>query len=113
LLRDAFESGEPWDFMAVLSVLEDPRHKSLLVEIDEREQSLAPHATVAPAARLQDTIQQLRGRRNERDQRAMVAVLEQRKLGIQQETELLAHLFEQERSRRGLVTPTDGRQPRP
>jgi len=113
LLRDAFESGEPWDFTAVLSALENPRHQALLVEIDEGEQLRAPHATVAPAARLQDAVQQLHGRRNERDQRAMVAVLEQRKLGIQQETELLAHLFEQERSRRGLVTPTDGRQPRP
>lgn len=108
LVRDAYESGEPWDFNAVLSVLEEPRHKALMVEIDERERQLAPVAMQPPAARMQEAVRTLHDRRVDRDQRAIVSILEKGNLDLQQQKDLLEHAFEQARNRRGLKTPTDG-----
>mgnify|MGYP003349490004 CR=1 FL=1 len=47
-------------------------------------------------------------RRVERDQRAIVSILEKGNLDLQQQKDLLQHAFEQARNRRGLKTPTDG-----
>ena len=100
--------GEPVEFNRILTELDDPQLKNLLVSLDEQATEKEKHVQEDAAARLSWLIDHLRGRREADQGRAKQAALEQRNLGEDEELDLLQQLVEQERKRQGIPAPTDG-----
>ncbi|MCA9120947.1 MAG: DNA primase [Planctomycetaceae bacterium] len=100
--------GEPVEFNRVLTELDDPQLKNLLVSLDEQAIEKEKHVQEDAASRLRWLIEHLRGRREADQGRAKQAALEQRNLGEDEELDLLQQLVEQERKRQGIPAPTDG-----
>lgn len=107
-LRFLFEQGEPLEFNHVLTELDDPRLKSLLVELDESARAKAEVATAPAEVRLTQLCGSLEARREERQRREAQAALEQGKMDYRTEIETLQKLFVMEKNRRGLTAPTEG-----
>jgi DNA primase len=101
-------SGEPLDFNRVLSELEDPRLKSLLVECDERAHDKEQHARVPAEQRLETLIEEFERGANERNQRAKLNALEQKKMDSNEENDFLRSFLAHEQQRHGISSPTDG-----
>ncbi|MEO8494950.1 MAG: DNA primase [Planctomycetota bacterium] len=100
--------GEPVEFNRILTELDDPQLKNLLVSLDEQATEKEKHVQDDAASRLKWLIEHLRGRREADQGRAKQAALEQRNLGEDEELDLLQQLVEQERKRQGIPAPTDG-----
>ena len=100
--------GEPVEFNRILTELDDPQLKNLLVSLDEQATQKEKHVQEDAASRLRWLIDHLRGRREADQGRAKQAALEQRNLGEDEELDLLQQLVEQERKRQGIPAPTDG-----
>lgn len=100
--------GEPVEFNRILTELDDPQLKNLLVSLDEQATKKEKHVQEDAASRLRWLIEHLRGRREADQGRAKQAALEQRNLGEDEELDLLQQLVEQERKRQGIPAPTDG-----
>jgi DNA primase len=102
------EKGEPVEFTRILTELEDPQLKSLLVSLDEQATEKERHAQEDASARLCRLIDHIRLRREESERQASMAALEQQHLGEQEESDLLQTLVDQQRKRQGIQAPTDG-----
>ena len=102
------ERGEPVEFNRILTELDDPQLKSLLVSLDEQATEKEKHVQDDAASRLRGLIEHLRGRREADQGRAKQAALDQQDLGEDEELDLLQQLVEQERKRQGIPAPTDG-----
>jgi hypothetical protein len=100
--------GEPVEFNRILTELDDPQLKNLLVSLDEQATEKEKHVQEDAASRLRWLIEHLRGRREADQGRAKQAALDQRNLGEDEELDLLQQLVEQERKRQGIPAPTDG-----
>ncbi len=100
--------GEPVEFNRILTELDDPQLKNLLVSLDEQAIEKEKHVQEDAASRLRRLIDHLHGRREADQGRAKQAALEQRNLGEDEELDLLQQLVEQERKRQGIPAPTDG-----
>jgi len=100
--------GEHVEFNRILTELDDPQLKNLLVSLDEQATEKEKHVQEDAASRLSGLIEHLRGRRQADHGRAKQAALEQRNLGEDEELDLLQQLVEQERKRQGIPAPTDG-----
>ncbi|MBI2480946.1 MAG: toprim domain-containing protein, partial [Planctomycetia bacterium] len=100
--------GEPVEFNRILTELDDPQLKNLLVSLDEQATEKEKHVQEDAASRLRWLIDHLRGRREADQGRAKQAALEQRTLGEEEQLDLLQQLVEQERKRQGIPAPTDG-----
>ncbi|MEX0818192.1 MAG: DNA primase [Pirellulaceae bacterium] len=100
--------GEPVEFNRILTELDDPQLKSLLVSLDEQAIEKEKHVQADAASRLRGLIEHLRGRREADQGRAKQAALDQRNLGEDEELDLLRQLVEQEKKRHGIPAPTDG-----
>ena len=102
------ERGEPVEFNRILTELDDPQLKSLLVSLDEQAIQKEKHVQEDAASRLKWLIAHLFGRREADQGRAKQAALEQRTLGEDEELDVLQQLVEHERKRQGIPAPTDG-----
>jgi DNA primase len=102
------DRGEIAEFLHVLDELEEPRLKSLLVELDERASSKEAHAHADAATRLRQLIENVQYRFQASSRRQQLALLEQKRLDETEELTLLHQLVEQERRRQGIPAPTDG-----
>ena len=100
--------GEPVEFARVLTELDDPRLKSLLVSLDEQAAEKEVHTQEDAATRLRRLIDHVRLRREDAEGTASLAALEQRQLGEEEGLALLRQLEAQQRKRQGLSAPTDG-----
>ena len=111
--RQLAELGLEPEFGRVLSALEDPRLKHVLVELDERAQAKEEHASQAAPARLRHLIDDLRDRFDASQRRERLAALEQGTLTDEEEKRVLEQLFQQKLrqqriKRQGVPAPTDG-----
>ncbi|TVS15532.1 MAG: DNA primase [Planctomycetaceae bacterium] len=97
------------DFGNVLTALEDPAMKNIWVEVDERAQAKAPEAQEDARQRLQGLIEDYRYFREKRSRQHMAAALQEKKLNEQEELDALQMLIAQERSRRGISGPKEGK----
>ena len=102
------KKGEPVEFTRILTELEDPQLKSLLVSLDEQATEKERHAQEDASARLGRLIDHIRLRRERTERQASMVALEQQRLGEQEELDLLQQLVEQQRKRQGIQAPTDG-----
>lgn len=103
-----FQRGEVPEFSRILSELEEPQLKNLLVELDERASSKEVHAHADAATRLQRLMEDVQYRFQASDRRRQLAELEQKRFAGAEELQLLQQLVEQERKRQGIPAPTDG-----
>jgi DNA primase len=101
-------AGESLEFGRVMSELEDPRLKSLLVQLDEQAQQKEQHAQQPAQQRLEALLSDFEQGNQERGRRAQLAALEQQKLAPQEELDVLQDLIAQQRKRQGISSPTDG-----
>lgn len=102
------KKGEPVEFTRILTELEDPQLKSLLVSLDEQATEKERHAQEDASARLRRLIDHIRLRREESERQVSLAALDQQRLGEQEELDLLQSLVDQQRKRQGIEAPTDG-----
>ena len=101
------EGTEP-SFNRVLTHLERPELKSLLVDLDEQAQRKATKVTEDPEFRLKKLIDNFQQEREEDDRRKKQAVLEDRNVSEKQKLDLLHELYERKRNRLDTSAPTDG-----
>ena len=101
------EGKEP-SFNRVLTYLEQPELKSLLVDLDEQAQRKATVVAEDPELRLKHIIDNFQKKREEDDRRKKQAVLEDRNVSEQQKLDLLQELYERKRNRLDTSVPTDG-----
>ena len=103
--RKLTEANGPTDFDRVMTELEDPVIKSLLVLAQERanEKPIAD-----PQAQAQDVIDAFAQRREERERRRTTATLEDRNLDEKGENEILEQLARELEQRQGISAPKDG-----
>lgn len=102
------EAGEPLEFASVLTALDEPRLKNLLVQIDERASEKASRVAVDPAARLAGIARDFERLAGEAERREKVAALEEKQFQGIEELSVLQQLMEQERKRQGISAPTEG-----
>ena len=93
------------DFDHVLTELENPRLKHMLVQLEENARN---KAAADPRQQLRDVIDAYRRRQDKQRRRTVLAELEQRNLDEQKEIELLQQFYDQKRERQGISAPTDG-----
>jgi len=102
------EGGHSLDFHAVLSEIEDPQLKHVLVELDDLAHEKSPKAILDGPARLRSVIRQFHQRHELRDIRQTEAALEQRAFSEQEELNVLANVIAAKRRQQGISAPTDG-----
>jgi DNA primase len=93
-------------FERLLLEFDDPAVKNLLVELDEGG---AAKKVTDPEPLLEELIRSYRTRELNRQHPVTTGVLREGRLDERQETDLLLQLLEQERARRGISLPTEGR----
>ncbi|MCC9608192.1 DNA primase [Blastopirellula sp. JC732] len=101
----ACQDGSPVEFNQLLSGIESESLKGLLVELDE--QAAAKNIT-DPETLLKSFIADYQRRFEEREHRNNVAALDDKTMHGQDEMDLLQQMIERQRSRQGIVSPTDG-----
>jgi hypothetical protein len=102
------EGGFSLDFNAVLSEIEDPRLKHILVELDDRAHDKSPKAILDGPTRLRSVIRQFHQRHEQREIRQTEAALEQRAYSEQEEQSVLKQMIAAKRRQQGIIAPTEG-----
>jgi DNA primase len=102
------ESGSALEFGAVMSEIEDPALKNLLVVLDERASARQAKANLDAASRLRAVICKFNEHHELRHIRQTEAVLEQRILNDEEETTALLEIVARKKRQQGIVAPTEG-----
>ncbi|MEX2188996.1 MAG: CHC2 zinc finger domain-containing protein [Pirellulales bacterium] len=102
---ELWRRGVPPTLDRLLNEFEQPAIHNLLVELDEQG-----HARGAgdASSRLDQLLQTLCNREEQRRHREQVAALDERRLDEQEEMKSLLQMIEQKRNRQGISKPTDG-----
>ena len=95
-------------FEQLLTELEAPELKDLLVRLEDQASRKAEMASGEAENRVEGLIEHFRQRGDEMIHREHRAALEQRQLSESEELEILQDLMEKERNRQGISAPTDG-----
>jgi hypothetical protein len=106
--HQAQDEGRRADFGNVLTALEEPGLKNILVELDERAHAKAAEAQEEALVRLRGLIVHFRHELESKDRRQKLAALEAKGLSEQDELAALQLLITQERNRQGISAPMDG-----
>jgi DNA primase len=102
------EGGHSLDFHSVLSEIEDPQLKHLLVKIDDLAHEKSSKAILDPPDRLRTVIRQFHQRHELRQIRQTEAALEQRTFSEEEEQHVLKDMIAAKRRQQGIHAPTDG-----
>jgi hypothetical protein len=102
------DAGENCEFHQVMTAVEEPPLKRLLVDLDEQASVKEPWAHEDAAARLRQLLDDLRYRTEERAGRERLAAIEARRVTDEEELAILNELLDRERKRHGIPAPTDG-----
>jgi DNA primase len=94
--RHLYEQNQRLDLLRVMTEMEDPHLKSVLVELDENARAKEEKTQLPAPLRLDDLIGRLYARRDEQQRRQKEAALEQGKLSDDEELRLLLELHEQD-----------------
>ncbi|MFM7072027.1 MAG: DNA primase [Planctomycetota bacterium] len=106
--RMAREMGESADFRSVLSELDDPRLKSLLIQLDESATRKAVVASLGPDVRLNQLCERFEARREEKVLREELTEMERGTMDYASQMATLLKQFELARKRQGLTSPMEG-----
>ena len=101
------DAGITPTFDRLMLEFEEPRIKSLLVELDEQRQAKGT-ADADPKALVRELVTTFQRKEADRQRPAQLGALREGKLDDSQENELLEKILRQERSRQGISEPTDG-----
>jgi hypothetical protein len=102
---ELWRRGMPPTLDRLLNEFEQPAIQNLLVELDEQGQVRgAGDAT----ARLDQLLETLRNREEQRRHREQVAALDERRLDEQEQMKSLLAMIDEKRNRQGISKPTDG-----
>src|SRR5437763_8025475 len=102
------EGGHSLDFHSVLSEIEDPQLKHLLVKIDDLAHEKSPKAILDPPDRLRTVIRQFHQKHELRQIRQTESALEQRTFTEEEEQHVLKDMIAAKRRQQGIHAPTDG-----
>lgn len=102
------EGGHSLDFNSVLSEIEDPQLKHVLVQLDDLAHEKSPKAILEAPDRLRSVIRQFHQRHELREIRQTEAALEQRTFNEQEEMSVLANMIAAKRRQQGISAPTEG-----
>jgi len=114
LYRQLEENGHSLDFVSVLTAVEAPELKNLLVAIDEDEarrserQARRGEAIADPATRLRETIGCFRRLHLERERRQLEHALAANLIPKEQEVDVFDQIVRAKRQQQGISAPTDG-----
>ncbi|HIN94110.1 MAG TPA: DNA primase [Planctomycetes bacterium] len=100
--------GHHPEFGYVLTQMEDPQLKSILVETDETANAKAEHVQTEAAERLDELVNGFQREALRTAGRQQLAALENNDLNLEEEKELLQKVIDQERRRQSMSAPTDG-----
>ncbi len=106
--RLAREMGEAADFRSVLSELDDPRLKSLLIQLDESATRKAAITPVGADVRLTQLCERFEARREELVLREELTAMERGTMDYASQMATLLKQFELARKRQGLTSPMEG-----
>jgi DNA primase len=106
--RQLGDAGSELEFSSLLTALEDPGLKSLLVSLDERSRLKEEDAIDDAAERLGRLIKDILYRFRETKRRGELNALEDSELDDEERKQLLLKLLEEQRKRQGIPAPTDG-----
>lgn len=105
LYEQLSRAGGEVSFARLITEVDDPRYKNLLVELDDAAQG---KRVADPDLHLRDIVTAFRRRAHERRSGEAVATLQQKSLNEHQKMQLLAEVIEAQRMRQGIDAPTDG-----
>jgi DNA primase len=106
--RQLGDLGSELEFAHVLTALEDPRLKNLLVDLDQRSRVKEEDAIDDAAERLSRLIKDILYRHREAKRRGEMNALEDSELDDEEKKKLFLKLLEEQRKRQGIPAPTDG-----
>jgi DNA primase len=106
--RNLEEGGHSLDFHSVLSEIEDPQLKHLLVTIDDLAHEKSAKAILDPPDRLRTVIRQFHQKHELREIRQTEAALQQRTFTEEEEQHVLRDMIAAKRRQQGIHAPTDG-----
>lgn len=100
--------GELPEFGRVMSAIDDPAIKSLLVELDERASAKAAHAMEDGFAQLSAVLRVFRDRQEQPELRAKLAVLQDKRVDATEQLATFEQLLAAKRQKLGISESTDG-----
>ncbi len=98
-------AGVTPDFQRLLLEFDDPQYKNLLVEMDEQGHA---KRSLDAASRLHELLEAFRRRDEDRAAHDQARAVEEKRLAVDEELEVLQQMIEQKRNRQGISAPTDG-----
>lgn len=101
-------SQEIPNFNRILTQLEQPELKNLLLDIDEQSRQKAALTTEKPETRLNNLIDSFRLTKEEEADRIQRAVLDDHHKSADEKLDALRELFDRKKNRIGTYVPTDG-----
>ena len=96
------------NFNRILTQLEQPELKNLLLDIDEQSQQKAAATPEKPETRLNNLIDSFRLTKEEEEDRIQRAVLDDHQKSADEKLDALQELFDRKKNRLGTYVPTDG-----
>lgn len=102
------QAGVLPDFDRLMTTMDDPQHKSLLVELDELATQKAEQTSDSAEARLDQLIQRYVTRQTWTENHLKVSELERKQADQTEELDVLQQCLALQRKRQGIVDPTDG-----
>jgi DNA primase len=102
------EAGHSLEFTSLLSEIEDPQLKHVLVQLDDLAHDKSPKAILDGPTRLRSVIRQFHQRHELREIRQTEAALEQHTFNEQEELSVLANMIAVKRRQQGISAPTEG-----
>ena len=101
-------TGEPLEFTRVLTELEDPALKHLVVDLDERSQKKSESALQDAAERLNGLIQYYDHKQLTAESRQALVALQQKQSSGEESLDDLEQFIAKQRERQGISAPTEG-----
>lgn len=106
--RTLEEAGQALDFQRVLTELEDPQLKHVLVQLDELAQEKSPKALLDGPGRLRSVLDRLRAEHEQRRLRQAQAALTRPAASEEEERQVLAEVIAAKRRQQGIFLSTEG-----
>lgn len=102
------DAGEVCEFHRIMTAIEDPPLKHLLVALDEQSIKKEEFAQESAGSRLQNLIETLQFQSEDQQSRDRLAELEGGRVSDDEELAILNDLVDRQRKRQGIPAPTDG-----
>ncbi|MEQ1824890.1 MAG: DNA primase [Pirellula sp.] len=99
-------AGHALDFGSLMSAMEDPSLKSVLVSIEEHSARKAPLSSLTADERLHSLCERLNGNEDKSHRRKQIQSLEKKQFDDETELNVLQDIVQQARVRHGLFPPT-------